>query len=532
MRFHAPSERPCCVQPSGSDGTEPGVMSSVPLRVRLVGVVVLLSALALTLSGLAASTALRGYLLERVDTQLASSVQRLGDDQRLHGEDDPSGRSDPLTDSFAEVVRGGVTLRSQLPTGVSAPALPADLSSRLSAFTVPSVDGSHTWRAQVSAQDDVLMVVALPLDGVEATMTRLVLYELGGGAVVLVLLAGIGYVVVRRSLRPLAEVELAAEQIAAGDLSLRVPEGDPRTEVGSLSMSFNTMVAQIETAFTARASSETQARASEERMRRFVADASHELRTPLTSIRGFAELYRQGALPAGADVDRAMSRVESEARRMGELVDDLLLLARLDQQRPLERTTVDLAAVAGNVVHDLQAAAPDRVITIDLGDTAALVEGDAGRLAQVLSNLVTNSLTHTPAAATVTLRITTRDGEAVVEVADNGPGIPEADRKRIFERFYRADSSRTRASGGSGLGLSIVLGLVQAHGGTVEATETPGGGATFRVHLALITGRGGVPLEAPFRKISDPSEGPATGATTTRLGATRSEPVPSAVHRG
>ena len=483
----ASSQPPACAQPSGSDETEPQGMSSVPLRVRLVGVVVLLSALALTLSGLAASTALHGYLLERVDTQLSSSVQRLGDDQRLHGNDDPSGRSDPLTDSFSEVIRGETTLRSQLPSGVSAPVLPANLSRYRSAFTVPSVDGNHTWRALVSAQDDVLVVVALPLDGLDATMTRLVLYEIGGGVAVLVLLAGVGYVVVRRSLRPLAEVELAAEQIAAGDLSLRVPEGDPRTEVGSLSLSFNTMVAQIETAFTARSSSEAQARASEERMRRFVADASHELRTPLTSIRGFAELYRQGALPAGADVDRAMSRVESEARRMGALVDDLLLLARLDQQRPLERATVDLAAVAGNVVHDLQAAAPDRLITLDLEDPACLVEGDAERLAQVLSNLVTNSLTHTPVGAWVTVRVTAREDRAVVEVADNGPGIAEADRARIFERFYRADSSRTRASGGSGLGLSIVAGLVRAHGGTVEATETPGGGATFRVHLPLLS---------------------------------------------
>ena len=462
-------------------------MSSVPLRLRLVGVVVLLSALALALSGLAASTALRGYLLDRVDTQLSMSVGRVLDDQLLHGNDaNPGGRSTPFTDSFAEVIQDGTTVLTQLPSGVSAPVLPTALSSHRTAFTVPSADGQHTWRAQVAVQDDLLVVVALPLDGVDATMARLVLYEIGGGGVVLVLLAGIGYVVVRRSLRPLAQVELAAEQIAAGDLSLRVPEGHPRTEVGSLSMSFNTMVAQIETAFTARSESEAQARASEQRMRRFVADASHELRTPLTSIRGFAELYRQGALPPGPDVDRAMSRVESEATRMGDLVNDLLLLARLDQQRPLERTPVDLVAVAGDVVHDLQAAAPDRVIRLEADVTNCRVEGDAGRLAQVFSNLVINALTHTPATATVTVRVTAVGEDAVVEVADTGPGIVEADRAKIFERFYRADSSRTRASGGSGLGLSIVADLVHAHNGTVDVVETPGGGATFRVTIGLL----------------------------------------------
>jgi two-component system OmpR family sensor kinase len=461
-------------------------MFSVPLRVRLVGVVVLLSALALTLSGLAASTALREYLLDRVDTQLKSSVTRVVLDEQLHGNDDNDRRPDPLTDTFSEVIRGGKTPRIQLATGLSAPALPTDLRSQPTAFTVPSVDGRHAWRVQVSVEDDLTVVVAFPLDGVDATMARLMIYEIGGGAVVLLLLAGVASVVIRRSLRPLAQVEQAAEQIAAGDLSQRVPEGHPRTEVGSLSMSFNSMVAQIETAFTARSQSEAQARASEQRMRRFVADASHELRTPLTSIRGFAELYRQGALPAGADVDRAMSRVESEARRMGELVDDLLLLARLDQQRPLDRTPVDLLAVVGNVVHDLQAAAPNRIIRLETDGVDCSVEGDASRLAQVFANLATNALIHTPTATTITLRVTTQAGQAVVDVADNGPGIAEADRAQIFERFYRADSSRTRASGGSGLGLSIVAGLVQAHGGTVQATETPGGGATFRVWLPLL----------------------------------------------
>jgi two-component system OmpR family sensor kinase len=220
-------------------------------------------------------------------------------------------------------------------------------------------------------------------------------------------------------------------------------------------------------------------------MRRFVGDASHELRTPLTSIRGFAELYRQGALPAQADVDRAMNRVESEAARMGLLVEDLLLLARLDQQRPLEHTPVDLLELATDAVQDARAVDPSRTVDLEVVATgpAPVVSGDAPRLRQVLGNLVGNALTHT--TAPVTVRVSTATGHAVVEVEDRGPGIPVEDRPRVFERFFRADTSRTRASGGTGLGLSIVAALVAAHRGSVEVLDTPGGGATFRVTLPL-----------------------------------------------
>jgi two-component system OmpR family sensor kinase len=325
------------------------------------------------------------------------------------------------------------------------------------------------------------------------------LLEFGVGGVVLVLIAGSGYYVVRRSLRPLVIVETAAEAIAEGDLSQRVPESDPRTEVGSLSQSFNTMVARLESAFAEQAASESEARASEERMRRFVGDASHELRTPLTSIRGFAELYRQGALGTKQDVTRAMSRVEGEASRMGLLVEDLLLLARLDQQRPLENAPVDLLELAGDAVANAHAADPTRSVTLEAvaAGPAPLVSGDAGRLRQVFGNLLSNALTHTPEGTPVVVRVSTDDTTACVEVCDSGAGIPAADRARVFERFFRTDVSRNRASGGTGLGLSIVAALVAAHGGSVDVDDTPGGGATFRVSLPLSTAPEGA---APTRR--------------------------------
>ncbi len=245
------------------------------------------------------------------------------------------------------------------------------------------------------------------------------------------------------------------------------------------------MLAQIQSAMAASESSAEKARGSEERMRRFITDASHELRTPLTTIRGFAELYRQGA---ANDVEMLMSRIESESSRMGLLVEDLLLLARLDAQRPLDRRRVDLLVLASDAVHDARSIAPKRTITMEVFDGPGTPEvlGDEPRLRQVLSNLMTNALQHTPDTADVTVRVGTDDGTAVIEVCDKGPGMNVEDAHRVFERFYRADSSRARASGGTGLGLSIVDSLVYAHGGTVSVTTTPGQGCRFRVELPRI----------------------------------------------
>jgi two-component system OmpR family sensor kinase len=376
-----------------------------------------------------------------------------------------------------------------------APRLPT-LDSRAVArhdgrpFTVSSRGaGGHDWRVLAMPLSDgtSTVVVGLSLEDVETTVAWLNAINAIVGLVVLALLGVAGYLVVRSSLRPLVEVEHTARAIAAGDLSRRVPAGDPRTEVGRLARALNGMLGQIESAFRAREASEVSARRSEERMRQFVADASHELRTPLASIRGFAELYRQGAVPGEAEVARVMRRIEDEGVRMGVLVEDLLLLARVDAQRPLEYAPVDLLTIAGDAVHDARAVAPDRRISLEPlpAETPPIVPGDDARLRQVVANLVGNAITHTPPEATIRVCVGTQDGSAVLEVADDGPGLAPEEASRVFERFYRADPSRTRASGGSGLGLSIVAALVAAHGGTVEVDTAPGRGATFRVRLPV-----------------------------------------------
>jgi two-component system, OmpR family, sensor kinase len=330
--------------------------------------------------------------------------------------------------------------------------------------------------------------------------------------------------VVRANLRPLVDIEETAGEIADGHLNRRVPERDPRTEIGSLGRSLNTMLSQIETAFHSREESEAEAHQSEERMRRFIADASHELRTPLTAIRGFAEYYRQrgglvprwdksasdsadaaghGAPDIGAgltpdDLDRIMHRVETEAARMGLLVEDLLLLARLDQQRPLARQPIDLLSLAADAVHDARLLAPARTIDLSVQPGAAfLVIGDEARLRQVIGNLMSNALTHTPdgspievsiGSGTLDPRVPDSARAVTLDVTDHGPGMIPEQAQRVFERFYRADQARTRTKGGSGLGLAIVSALVTAHGGVASVRTGPGRGSTFRIALPLDPG--------------------------------------------
>ena len=472
-------------------------LARVPLRTQLL--VLLLGAVALVVlvSSLAGTAALRSYLVDRIDDQLRASLA-----QPPPGPGAPAGRErdrdrdrrgprfDVAVTTLQYDADGELTLRS---------------AGRLAAFGGPAVDdpeehlrrpdvvrdvrADRRWRVLAGREGDATVLVAVALDGVEDTVSQLLVIN---GAVGLVALSGGGalaWFAVRRSLRPLVAVEETAQAIAAGDLSVRVPPADPRTEVGSLAASFNVMVDRFETAFTAQQRSEGEARASESRMRQFVADASHELRTPLTSIRGFAELFRQGAASDPEQLAQVMRRIEDEAARMGLLVEDLLLLARLDQQRPLRQEPVDLLTVARDVVsaaaavhgdhHEVRLHAPD-------GDGLPVVRGDDARLHQVLSNLVGNAVAHTAAGTVVDVRVRSEGGTVSVEVRDDGAGMAPDVAARVFERFYRADSARTRvgpATTGSGLGLSIVAALVAAHGGTVDVRSAPGEGSCFTVRL-------------------------------------------------
>jgi two-component system OmpR family sensor kinase len=291
-----------------------------------------------------------------------------------------------------------------------------------------------------------------------------------------------GWWMVRVGLRPLAEVEETAVAIAEGDLERRVPGANPNTEVGQLAQALNVMLGRIEDAFAARDATEAELRRSEERLRRFVADASHELRTPVAAVAAYAELFDQGAQTHPEDLPRVMSGIRAETARMADLVQDLLLLARLDEGRPLERKPVELVQLAGMAVDAATAVGPAWPAKV-VAERPVEVEGDAARLRQVLDNLLANVRAHTPPGTMATVRLSERDGEAVIEVSDNGPGLSPELAGRVFERFFRADPSRSRQHGGSGLGLAIVAAIVGAHSGRVEADLGPEGGALFRVLL-------------------------------------------------
>lgn len=461
----------------------------LPLRIGLVAATLALVACGLAVSGIAVTSILRHSLVSRIDSTLLDASRGWAQNPRRQSPPPYEG-PDPGRPPSKFYVRG-VSIDGTPFTAINdrnaEPALPANNDVGPNPTTLPSVNGSDIqWRAVSVHGPHGLTTVAIDLSDVQHTVSSLVWLQMGIGVAVLVVVGIASFAVVQRSLRPLAEVEQTAAAIASGQLDRRVPERDPRTEVGRLSLALNGMLAQIQQALASSESSAEKARGSEDRMRRFITDASHELRTPLTTIRGFAELYRQGA---ARDVAMLLSRIESEASRMGLLVDDLLLLARLDVQRPLEHHRVDLLALASDAVHDGQAMAPKRTITMEVLDGPGTPEvlGDEARIRQVLSNLIANALQHTPESADVTVRVGTDGPDAVLEVVDEGPGMNQEDASRVFERFYRTDSSRARASGGTGLGLSIVDSLVRAHGGAVSVTTAPGEGCRFRVTLPRIS---------------------------------------------
>ncbi|TDC76740.1 HAMP domain-containing sensor histidine kinase [Actinomadura sp. 7K507] len=484
------------------------VWGRTSLRVKLIAGMLVLATLGMTVMGAAGTSVLRQYLVGRADDQLRGAVGRSMSQVVQQLEELEEGQT-WITYRIPSEVYGQVRATDGRTVGRNPawsdpghPRLPDDLSGRIDQpFTVSGTGGSgSSWRilAQpIPGGNGAILVLAFSLDEVDRTVRRLMVIDAIVGVVVLAGLVGLGVWVVRASLRPLAEVEETAGAIAAGDLSRRVPRADPRTEMGRLGESLNAMLAQIEAAFRARAESEAGARRSErtalrseERMRRFVADASHELRTPLTAIRGFAEFYRQGAARSPEELDRLIGRIEETASRMGLLVEDLLLLARLDRQRPIERRPVDLLAVAADSVQEARVLAPERTIDLSVeGGLAYQVRGDEPRLRQVLGNLLTNAIVHTPEGTPVEVRLapgTLRGAPAaMVEIADLGPGLSPEHAERVFERFYRADEARSREGGGAGLGLAIVAALVAAHEGLVEADSEPGEGATFRVLLPL-----------------------------------------------
>jgi two-component system, OmpR family, sensor kinase len=456
------------------------------IRSRLVlGMVVLVSA-GLASANVTGILLLRSYLLDRVDSQVGS----IGPDV---DENPPPGAPrdlcanprDPqgLRSDFVLLVldKGGEVACSLGPDlGDTAPDFDeALLPGTDEVMTIPSIDGDSRWRARAISDEDTgqTLVLAVSLADADATVARLTRLSMLVSALVLLLTAAAAWLIARIGLQPLERIEDTAERIAAGDLTERVPHYRRRTEVGRLAHALNGMLGQIEQAFSASTTSEL-------RLRRFISDASHELRTPVAAVRGHAEMWRTGI---SSDLDTIMSRIESESKRMGDLVDDMLLLAHLDQSRPLERVPVDLLSLATDAVVDTQALQPERPIALDAqpGADPPVVVGDQSRLRQILANLLTNALAHTPATSPIEIVVRARDHHVDLSVRDSGPGMTPDVLAKVFDRFYRADASRTRSHGGSGLGLAIVKSLTEAHGGTVTCVSSPTAGSTFTVSLPL-----------------------------------------------
>lgn len=494
---------------------------ALSLRVRLIAVVTGLLVVALVLTGTVTLLVLQRVLIAQTDEQLRSAMNAAVN----YGPSAARGADAvlPPTDYVVQVSgsQGQVYVPSKpTPNGEQLTLSGID-SSWVKAHngqpqTITNKQTGDEWRViakPTGLPDGSSIAVARSLTPVEHTLKDVAAYFVLVGLVVVVACGVLGAYGIRRAFRPLRDVEAVAAAFGGGDTSRRVPVDAAGTEVGRLGTAINGMLDDIETSLAARETSEA-------RMRRFVADASHELRTPLSAIRGFAEMHRMGIVRKEADITTAFSRIESEATRMGGLVEDLLVLARLDEQRPMRRDPVDLFAIVADARHDARALAPDRTVTVTGIDGAppqpVLVTGDEAKLRQVLANLIGNALRHTPAGTPVELGVGQRDGWAVWSVVDHGPGIPPEDAARVFERFWRADSSRQRgAGGGAGLGMAIVAGIVQAHGGAVRVVQTPGGGATIEVALPL--------ADAPLEDVHDDDD---DGADVEELSDAHAPPTP------
>ncbi|QIK84334.1 cell wall metabolism sensor histidine kinase WalK [Sanguibacter sp. HDW7] len=484
----------------------PALASRVTLSTRMVVLLVVTLTVGLAISTVAATAQLRSHMLAQVDEQLTVALR--------------SSEGMPLNDLVRSINRTALESDLQLSLQIDGRQVsPQELHEPrwgtpdvpLFSATSKQLDGlpftlegdsspagvGTQWRAVarpvVGAGDRFIgaIVVALPVAPVTQTTSELGKVLALVSVVLVAAAASLGYLAVRRSLRPLRQIEATARRIADGDMSSRIPDMPSTTEVGSVAQSLNVMLGRIQESFDARA-------ASEARMRRFVADASHELRTPLVSIRGYAELYRMGAVTTPEQTSETMGRIESSAVQMGTLVEDLLALARLDEQRPLALQQVDLVEVAADALADLGAMDPTRTTSLVLtgpdgeepvpdDGSPLLVVADDARLRQVFTNLVGNVQRHTPAGSPVEIVLSSDGQVARAAVRDHGPGIPAEHREAVFERFHRVDASRNSSSGGSGLGLAIVRSILRAHRGDIIATETPGGGATFVVTVPLAT---------------------------------------------
>lgn len=476
-------------------------LSRYPLRVSLVVVITILAALGLTGFSAVITTNLQRILVEQVDNQLDSATQtwahettdpNLDDWSRNPNEQGSvpgnSGAARPPSEFYVRVVDGDYAVETfnsvfdSLPdvSSLTEPSAPKTVNAR------PGSASPAPWRAaSVRNADGTVTIVALSLEGEEHTIARIVFFQVVVGIIVLTLLMAASMYIVRRALRPLNEVEVTASLISRGQLGQRVPQGNPRTEVGRLSEALNRMLQQIQGAFVAVAASERQARKSEASMRRFIGDASHELRTPLTSVRGYAELYTSGATD---DANLVVGKISEEAGRMSLLVEDLLALVRMDEGRPMRQDRVDMLELVLATAESTRAAFPGRTVNVsNQCGCVPVVVGDSARLHQVLGNLLTNSMRHAGEDAETEVVLKTDQKLApnslVIEVNDNGNGIPEKDLPHLFDRFYRPDVSRSRQSGGSGLGLSIVKGLVEKHGGSISVRSELGEGTSFRILL-------------------------------------------------
>jgi two-component system, OmpR family, sensor kinase len=477
--------------------------AQLSLRARLILGVIALAAVGLVAADFATYSSLRSFLVDRTDSSLQDA--HFAVERSLHGPPHGAPDFDGAEPDLGRLVSSapgdyvqvrslsGTVLRSgggerfpgsgtspppRWPTTVDLPSSSVG-GERVRYLTVPATSGGERYRVRASIEasaPNYIVLIAAPLHDVDSTLNRLVWIELLVTTLVLAGIAALGLWVVRLSLRPLDAIGATAAAIAGGELSHRIERADEKTEVGRLGLALNAMLGRIESSFRAQ-------EASERKLRRFVADASHELRTPLAAVRAYAELFTRGAATRPDDLARSMSGISRESERMSLLVEDLLLLARLDEGRPLQRKPVALDQIVRDSVETARTLDPERPLELELEPTAVIGDGD--RLRQIVDNLLANVRAHTPPRTPVRVSISRRNGTARVTVADEGPGLTAEQSEHVFERFYRTDASRARASGGVGLGLSIVAAVAEAHGGAVAVESAAGQGASFHIDLPL-----------------------------------------------